>query len=264
MVKKNKISKIILSRANHLNDLVERLPGHFEEADLHEIRIHIKKLKALLRLLQSSHTQTSEIKLPSSIRQLYNSIGSIRNLQLFLHQTEQATAKLGFCPTAYIYFLQHELEEEKMKSAENLPAPELIFREAKAVEQDVDSRLCKSDIREFMKRKSRKIKHILQSKVYYPELHLVRKQIKDIQYNIRFGKKLITAADRRALKRIGDLLGHYCDACLAWNHYEAFVGETGCRQDAESKAMRWLLSSERFKFQHQAQAALADLHFHTK
>jgi CHAD domain-containing protein len=264
MVKKNKISKIILSSVNQLNTLVQRLPGRFEEEDLHQIRVRIKRLKALLRLLQSSQEHIVDITLPVSMKRLFAATGSIRNLQLFLHQAEQATTKLGFRPAAYIDFLQHELETQKLKSAKALPTAELIALEGQAVQKEADTRILRQDVKDFLIRRNRKIKRILKGKMQYQELHLLRKKLKDIQYNLSLYKRMISSGDQNAVKKISALLGHYCDACLALDHFKAYVRQCGNIRDPQSMAMQQLLIRDKLKLQNKVKSALSDLDIRTK
>jgi CHAD domain-containing protein len=209
----------------------------FNNDDIHFFRVEIKRLKAFLRLLNSSQTN-NRFKVPKSLRKFYHMLGSVRSLQLHQQNTIQLSRDLFLDPPCAYLQCMHDREklikkkslqltnDISMKSLEKKfienSAPELTVQNKNAFVQNIQMRLAQ----------------LLALPCFYDEtLHDLRKQIKDLIYNYPFldpaSISMLSPALNNAKKMdaLAAILGDYHDLCLAVFFLDSinitgFAGET--------------------------------------
>jgi len=190
--------------------LLKKSGKKFTKEDFHELRVEIKKLRALIELLAFS-TKNFESKIIfKPVKKIFNQAGKVREIQLektsFNRYKEHSQVK------AYLQKLHpKELKAKKNFSAVYKTAP---YRLAKMYAhiipaiKKVDGR----DVKKYTAGKEKEIKKLLHSKkLKSPQVHELRSMLKEWHYNI---KSLDLKTSDNAFKNadsLQDLIGKWHD-----------------------------------------------------
>lgn len=240
-MKRAYLTDVIKKHGRRIKKYSELLPGSFESELIHDLRVEYKKLRAFIRLLQMD-ADARHLTLSSDIKTVYHAAGSVRDLQLFLPQVTAKAEKENISLTNYIQYLQQRLfkaKETLVEAVENLKAGKAIEN----ITHELPASLEDVTIRKFIHRKVAAVQVILLALEKDKELHTVRKQLKDIIYNIcifdsDWGISFPVTA-WRSEKRLDDtaaMLGDFNDRCIALSFLSAQVIDT--LPDTEKTALR--------------------------
>lgn len=219
-MKRSYLAAVIKKHGRRIKRYGEELPGSFETETIHELRVEYKKLRAFIRLLQMD-SRAGHLSISPAMKAIYQAAGQVRDLQLFLPQVQLQAEKNGTPLPQYTQYLQQRLfnaKEALVKAVEQLKA-------GKAIEHITDELPAELDdvaVRRFIHRKVAAVQIILLALERDRELHTIRKQLKDIIYNIRlydsaWGISFPVTAWRseRRLFDTAELLGDFNDRCIA-------------------------------------------------
>lgn len=219
-MKRAYLAEVIKKHGRRIKKYSEQLPGSFETEMIHELRVEYKKLRAFIRLLQMD-ADARHITMTPDIKTVYHAAGQVRDLQLFLAQVKSQAEKDNISFTNYWQYLQQRLfkaKEALVKAIEDLKAGKAIDN----IMHELPHALEDVAVRKFIHRKVAAVQVILLALEKDDELHTVRKQLKDIIYNIRifdsdWGISFPVTA-WRSEKRLNDtaaMLGDFNDRCIA-------------------------------------------------
>ena len=230
-MKRAYLAEVIKKHGRRIKKYSEQLPGSFETEMIHELRVEYKKLRAFIRLLQMD-ADAHHLTMSPDIKTVYHAAGQVRDLQLFLPQVKLQAEKENIPLPNYVQYLQQRLfkaKETLVTAIENLKAGKAIDNIMHGLPQALED----VAIRKFIHRKVAAVKVILLALEKDDELHTVRKQLKDIIYNIRifdsdWGISFPVTA-WRSEKRLNDtatMLGDFNDRCIGLSFLSEPVTDT--------------------------------------
>ena len=221
-MRKKKIRSNIRVRFSHIRQSLDKLPAYFHADDVHQLRVEIKKLKALLQLTASGRNRSKKPGLPGPLKKFYRRMGSIRSLQLQTDIIRRLQPAPDQHVEAYLQLLAAELENQKSKAVSDLPGSTRLDAEQQQLIDRLPAGVSKTRVRKFLRLKKHKIARILEGKPQYEEFHRLRKLMKTLQYNKRSIQPLVEGFDPVALREVTELLGRYCDACQALRDFRRY------------------------------------------
>jgi CHAD domain-containing protein len=211
------LEEVIDKHTGSIKKYCERLPGCFDQEDLHDLRVDYKKIRAFIRLLQLEK-DSGDLQLPDKLKAVYQVGGKVRDLQLFLAQlhTLSVVNDLPACITRWKKQL-FAYKEQTVSAIE-----EVNF---KKIQRDITSELPRElqddTIKKFLHRKIAAIHIILLAADDENDLHSIRKQLKDVIYVIRIFENdwgipfPINGWNEKKLSELASLLGDFNDRCIA-------------------------------------------------
>ena len=84
-MKREALEQVVDKHISNIEKHSNKLPGSFEEEDIHDLRLNYKKVRAFMRLLQVEK-DASRLHIPDKLRSLYHHCGTVRDWQLFLQK----------------------------------------------------------------------------------------------------------------------------------------------------------------------------------
>lgn len=265
-MKRAYLAEVIKKHGRRIKKYGELLPGSFDTEMIHELRIEYKKLRAFLRLLKMD-PRTGQLIMSPDFKALYAAAGQVRDLQLFLPPVIVRAEKDNTPLPVYIGYLQRRLFQEKealVEAVEKLKAGKALDH----ITDALPSSLNDAAIRKFIHRKVAAIQVILLALEKDKELHTIRKQLKDIIYNIRifdsdWGISFPVTA-WRSEKRLQDtaaMLGDFNDRCIALSFLsENIIDPLPEAEKSVLKTWRIAMREEKELFKRQMTGQLSQLH----
>lgn len=223
-MKRKELTAILKAHFSVLRKLATRVGEKTKEKDVHDFRVEIKKLRALLRLLNYA----SGIKLSKRFKTIYRQLGVLRNLQVMEQQvTDIAGNNKDLLPLEFFTSLKEQLREQK-KDIAALPVEKLVKREERRLLKLLPAKLNKETITKFILKKRGGLVYIIALQDIVDErLHDSRKILKDILYNWDYLKSVgITPlpgflSQKRNVKGLTERLGIYQDVTTVIRHMNA-------------------------------------------
>jgi CHAD domain-containing protein len=215
--------KIIHARFQSLEVHYKGMRNDLAPHHIHQFRVEIKKLRAFLRLLQ---TTDEEIKIPEPLKKVYKAAGMVRDLQLHQQHIKEISDKFTIPAGFYIAGLDKQIADAitNLKAAMH---PGLPGRAMKEIEKHIPKKITNDSIEGFYNKKMGSIHDISHTVIIHDDqFHNVRKNIKDLLYNSKtFQKDLsqripVRGWKKKKEKHLADLaeeLGKFqdCNAELA-------------------------------------------------
>jgi len=220
-MKRRHLEEVINKHGHRIEKYGNQLPGSFDAEAIHELRVEYKKLRAFVRLVQMDTGASRQLLIPAPLKELYHAAGAVRDIQVFMPQVMVVAAKEKNPLLTYIQQLQQRLFKSKealVKAIEEVDVDKELHKTLKGLPKELDD----AAIRKFIHYKIATIQLTLLALAKDKELHSIRKQLKDIIYNIRiYDSDLgisfpVTAW--RSEKRLNDTataLGDFNDHCIA-------------------------------------------------
>jgi CHAD domain-containing protein len=211
---------------NHYKESLQNISAHynhllkdFNSDDNHNLRVGVKKLRAFIRLINTSQPD-HQSKIPKKFRNFYHIIGDIRNLQLHEQRTKNLCKDLLIeIPQLYLDGIRKE-EKCLEKKTENMAG--LSFKHfEKKFSDDAPEELSEANKKEFLKRNMERLALLLALPVYFDEtFHDIRKVIKDIMYNYDYLSEDMSFVpdplnDKSFMENFSNALGDFHDLSLA-------------------------------------------------
>ncbi|MCU7550687.1 CHAD domain-containing protein [Chitinophagaceae bacterium LB-8] len=249
-MKKAYLEEVINKRLLHMKTLCAQITGTYDIEDIHDLRVEYKKLRAFIRLLQGEE-ESSKLKVPGKLKAIYETAGPVRDLQLFL-------------PLVNPYFSQQpsqqylERLQQKSSHAKNDLQQAIEKASFDKAEESILSNLPKSlrigTVKKFVQHKITAIQTGLLSIHHDEDLHTIRKQLKDLIYNIKTYRNdfnqpfpVSLGNSEEDLNHAAHLLGKYNDLCFALTflqtHKEEGLPENETRL-LEHLESEWLTEKE--------------------
>jgi CHAD domain-containing protein len=218
-MKREALEEVIDKHINSIEKYSDRLPGSFDHEDIHDLRVNYKKVRAFLRLLHLEK-DAGDLNVPGKLRSLYHHCGKVRDLQLFLIELHAlpVAAELPVCISRWKQQL-FTYKEETIRAIEDMQ----FKRTANHLDKELPRQLRNETIKHFAHQKVATI-HIvlLAADNSENDLHTIRKQIKDIIYNIRIFENDLGIpfpvsgwTSEKSLTDMASRLGDFNDRCIA-------------------------------------------------
>jgi CHAD domain-containing protein len=168
--------------------LLRKPVAQFGPKDFHSLRVDIKRIKALLFLVDASTKDFKKKKYYKPFRQLFRQAGKVRELQL----QEAMLKKYGQAPALTTYFNQLDLElQHEQQKFFALPGKQMVKAlnaKAKKVEALLGDVKIQA-VKDYLQDKRENIRNLLATeKLKEKDVHLLRKRIKELYYLQRIFK----------------------------------------------------------------------------
>ena len=82
-MKRQALEEVIDKHIGSIKKCCDRLPGAFDQEDIHDLRVGYKKTRAFIRLLQLEK-DAGDLQIPDKLKAVYQTGGKVRDMQLFL------------------------------------------------------------------------------------------------------------------------------------------------------------------------------------
>lgn len=178
---------------------------------IHQFRVAYKKMRAILRLCHTKHAKKT-IKIPAALRDIYNKAGKVRKFQLHYSSVLPHLNKRNRYLFELIKSIQ-PLTQRLDKVVSKFDFPKAI----KSITRRVPQRISNKIVRKFIRRKAKAVRSVLaQTVISDRKLHSVKKDLKDIMYNVNLFAlpkrlKAVGITDEKGLKEFTDLLNDHQD-----------------------------------------------------
>lgn len=235
------------------------------EEDIHELRVEYKKLRAFVRLVMLDKA-AGDLKLPGKLKSLYHAAGNVRDLQLFIKQINTYALDGHQTLSHYTKLLHDSLFADKetlVKEIEKAGFDKI----SKSLLDELPSSLDDDTTRKFVHRKVAAIRLILLAVETEKELHTIRKELKDITYNIKIFQSdwglpfPVTAW--KSEKQLNDMttkLGDFNDQCVMLSMLKPLNNGIPIEEKEYLEKKRLNLQDEQISFKESLLKQVQDIH----
>ena len=221
-----KYQSAVEKRLNHLDQLILKINKDFGVKDIHDFRVEVKKLKALLRLLRSVLKDSSAYRFPRDIDKSYKALGHLRECQIQFEMICSTCQHRGFTlPSRYL---------EKIKQQTNLceQKARIALKNISPIDKKKNRIMGNSPVTLPVNMESRFIRYkLLTVKEKFilasqddVSLHEMRKRIKDVQYILSLTAEKTTAFSGglafKTVRNASRMLGEFHDFAVALDQLE--------------------------------------------
>jgi CHAD domain-containing protein len=170
---------------------LQKLKTGLATDNVHDFRVEIKKLKALLRLCKSIAKVPSTCRLDKKLNKSFRYLGRLREWQIQLQKiTEACTEKKDIQPVLYLDQINREIEWYRLKAGRTLLKLSSLEKNKKRIEKHFSEIPGTEAIQHFIDLKMLALNDLFQQEKQDDEsMHFMRKQLKDVQYIISYGQK---------------------------------------------------------------------------
>lgn len=250
-MKREALEDVIIKHISSIEKHCHRLPGSFDQEDIHDLRVDYKKTRAFLRLLHLEKG-AGDLHLSNKLQAVYQVNGKVRDMQLFLAQLHT----LGVAPALPVCMARwdQQLFSYKEESVRTIEA--LHFKRLRnSIIKELPRQLHDDTIKKFMHQKIAAIHIVLLAADNEKDLHTIRKQVKDVIYTMRIYENdwgiPFPFSDWKSEKELSDMaseLGDFNDRCLALSLLQSGYSD-GCDDDEKNKLQElhheWLMQKEK-------------------
>jgi CHAD domain-containing protein len=196
--------------ATHLKGFIK----NGDQEELHLFRVQVKKLRAMLELLDTNSTKHPLSKDFKPVRKIFKRCGEIRNAFINLQYGQRFQFKNEDFFISHLYEIEKGTNEVKELGKQYLKVIENVYDDISDDLNSVDNRA----IVQFYESKLYTIASSLDNLQFNDELHATRKQIKTLIYNRKIAHgalegKLLISNDY--LDKLQALIGDWHDNLLA-------------------------------------------------
>ncbi|MBS1933256.1 MAG: CHAD domain-containing protein [Bacteroidetes bacterium] len=241
-MKKKEVENIIKTIFDSLKKLLRQVDRGYKKKDIHNFRIEIKKLKALLAFANSGEEKQAWIKIPGQLQSIYSTSGKIRELQIL----EEKLKKAGTGNNDAFKRSMHQLKINKKAYKKKLHTRIKKFNprdgEKKLISEFHASNSSLNTGR-FFNEKNKLIYSILTARhASEQDLHSARKNIKDLMYVMEFlnqynelpsGTKILLQTPADELENIAGQLGILNDLRISISELKTTHLNNISRKDAK-------------------------------
>lgn len=177
------IKKIINRLYEKLKKALASVSDDYDAERLHQFRVSYKKFRAFIRLLVL-HSGSDTINIPKKLKELYHIGGYIRDMQL----QEERISNITDHPKAYLRLLRKKCKRQKLKF-KSLLTKSVIEKSNGRVLKLLPRSLPAAALKLFVAQKWSEVLSIVKENSFDDDhLHSIRKELKDIFYNIEIYK----------------------------------------------------------------------------
>lgn len=177
------IHEQVEKRFKKLGKRFNNIPTGFDIEDIHEFRLEIKKLRALLRLVSITHPAHHQLNIPRNLKSFYTSVGEIRNLQLHKKRIISLAEELNLeTPSSYLQLITAEEDAKKEEARRLATLVDLSSIEVTMINH-LPEKMKGAWLKKYLVKKKEELGLLLTSTFADENLHSVRKVLKDLIYN---------------------------------------------------------------------------------
>ncbi|AFD06544.1 CHAD domain-containing protein [Solitalea canadensis] len=229
---KDEIVHILNFYFRDFRKLFDKLIDEPESENVYSLWKEFKQLRAFLRIVNIESANDSTLKLPNEMKTVYGYLGIVRDLQWLEHKIKNINLSANEIKN-YPNQLTEELNNWKLKLHQAIhknPLPDA----KEELHEHLPKSIHQTTIENFIQDKVAKIKLLLENKEQEDNLILLRKNLRDILYNIfifnqklgnGFPVKICSQAKLKEIEKAALDLEYYDDLTTAIDllqprHYE--------------------------------------------
>jgi CHAD domain-containing protein len=223
-VNPEQIKHITTNQYRKLKKHIKKVAEDFDMETIHQFRVEYKKLRAFLRMLSQQQATAGEIKTSKTLKRAYTVSGSIRDLQLQQQRIQEAAKQEQKKPQAYLTLLQKEIDSLKPELSETL-LENPVNESKKKTDATIPDEFPLDSFKNFVQKKWTAVHAIIISDHFSDDnVHLVRKNLKDLFYDLKLYKgmeheilsiSILKGKDEKYFTQLLEELGHFQDRCTA-------------------------------------------------
>jgi CHAD domain-containing protein len=238
-------------RMKKARECFKKLHADFDSEDIHDFRVEMKKVRALLRLAAFGSKRRKKIKLPKKLKGFYKTVGNIRSLQLHAKKiNDTSSAELDPSPDLYLKLLEGRNEINISEAKQKRGKLKGIKKEMEKLLGRIPKGINAGSTKDFTDYELGRLK-VIQVKAFPTdqELHEVRKIMKDILYNWSYveplSKDILPSAirEKAGIEGFVDRLGDYHDDAVSLNMFHDLTIEQSADEKEQSElrkiARKW-------------------------
>jgi CHAD domain-containing protein len=256
-MKRKALEDVVIKHISGIEKHSNRLPGSFDQEDIHDLRVGYKKIRAFLRLLQLEKNG-GDLHIPDKLKAVYQICGEVRDMQLFLAELHA----IGVAPQLPASLTRWHQQLFTCKEQTVAAIEAVQFKKLRdIITKDLPGQLHDETITKFMHQKIAAIHIVLLVADSETDLHTIRKQLKDVIYTIRrfeqdWGIPFPAAAwkSEQDLSDMASSLGDFNDRCIAISLLQA--GYSNASNDEEKSILQELYKSWLYQKEVQQQQLL--------
>lgn len=244
-MKDTAILKAVEKSGKKIHQLSKKIRKNFDDDDIHDFRVEVKKLRALLRLL-AFQSRKHQPDITKKIKSFYSYIGMVRNHRLQRQYTGNFITEHQLAvPDTYMQMLDVEEAYWKTQALQLMDGTNFLNDIAK-IKKELPGKLTQPAIDQFVKAK---LKDLSKYKTGLPAddaLHSIRKVFKDFQYNWHFIKKdahlPANFSNIEEIKTFTELIGAFMDTEVQASSLQLF-DESTVKDADELKTLQQLTAT---------------------
>lgn len=244
-MKEEKILDILHSKMENLRKQFSKLPASFQQDDVHDYRVEMKKLQALIHLLNTDLPFYGKIKIGKKAKDFYALTGNLRNLQLHQQQIISLAAESHLVkPVSYLRFLEKKIAQT-LAQLNAIVKHNSIQKCNHLIIPSFPIHLTAFSCGHYLLQQEKEIVRFLKSPLHTDEdFHAVRKTAKDFALNRKYVAMLFPFslpcffADNERLNQLTEKLGAFHDSCVALSLLNAFAA--GVKMQGEKAVLQHL------------------------
>lgn len=185
-----------------------------DQEELHLFRVQVKKLRAILELLDSASSRHKLSKDLKPVRQIFKHCGNIRNAYINLQLGARYQLKNEEFIMGQLHVIESGTDEFKEQGKKYL---KIIKASYDAIGDDLKA-IADDDIIEFYQTNLEQVAQAFTDLQFNDELHRARKQVKTLLYNRKIAAKALDGKlqlDNAYLDKLQDHIGNWHDNILA-------------------------------------------------
>jgi CHAD domain-containing protein len=208
-------------RFNKINLVLQKIIIGFATDDIHDFRVEIKKLKALLRLFSSVAMDPSAYRFPKSMNKVYKAMGHLREWQIQHQKISKSCSERNYIePVSYLNKIGRKTDLCKLKAGELIRYLPSLEKKKEQIKNHCPEKLPPAAIQSFILTKTQTVHHLLLAGANDDaSMHNMRKLLKDVQYTLSDQAKELRTAEGssrlKAIQKVSGLLGDFHDLCVA-------------------------------------------------
>lgn len=233
---REKLHDILKHKAKKIERLCEDVFPGFDHDTIHKLRTEVKKLRALMRLVNTG-SEEAQLKLPKKFKRLYHIVGAIRDAQL----EQKRITGWDISLPLYTGNLSVNIDRQKQEW-EKYYSPKITARLIEKIDEYSFEDLTPATLEHFFAKGLEKIKEISSRKTNTnDQIHTMRKLVKDMMYNAKLAKKhwphgyeKISTFSLEKLDELSTIIGDYNDERIMLEHLSSFSSNTMTQGEKET------------------------------
>lgn len=221
---REQIKHITNTQYRKIKKHIKKTGEDFDRETIHQFRVEYKKLRAFLRMLGAQDGDEREITVSKTLKKAYTISGSVRDLQLQQGRITGATKEEQKKPQAYLTLLQKEIDSLKPELSEII-LENPVNDSKKKTDAALPDEFSLGGFKNFVQHKWAAVHAIIQSGHFSDDnVHLVRKNLKDLFYNLKLysgveheilSVSILKGKDEKYFVQLLEELGSFQDKCTA-------------------------------------------------
>jgi len=216
MKQKKSILNYFNKRKKAINALLAKPDNRYEAKYFHDLRVEIKKVRALAVMLESSAKKFNSSKAVRPIKKIFDQAGKVRELQLELAMIRKHDPSHSF--RAYPHIL-------RMKTNEEIKKFSLLHNKSSRVKKTFSQitpaikNINKGDLNHYVRKGKNQIAALVKTKqIKAKKVHELRKSLKKLYYNLKSLHQADNSKPYKNGEALQELMGQWHDKRVMNRH----------------------------------------------